>query len=92
MLLLTNILLLMVAFIFGFSRRPWWQVGPLALVACGPFQFAQFWTGNWRYGAGLPYHDTPLDSHQVFWIVTCLLFFAYMGYALGILFSHRRRV
>ena len=92
MLLLTNILLLMVAFIFGFSRRPWWQVGPLALLACGPLQFAQFWMGDWRYGAGLPYHQPPLDSHQVIWIVGCLLFFAYVGYALGVLISRRHRI
>jgi hypothetical protein len=86
MLVLTSILLLMVAFVFGFSRRPWWQVGPLALVACGPLQFAQFWTGNWRYGVGLPY-EPALDSRQVVWIVGCLLFWAYVGYALGVVFA-----
>jgi hypothetical protein len=92
MLVLTSILLLMVAFIFGFSRRPWWQVGPLALVACGPLQFAQLWTGDWRYRVGLAYHEPPLDSRQVIWIVACLLLCAYVGYALGVLCSRGRRV
>lgn len=92
MLLLTNVLLLMAAFIFGFSRRPWWQVGPLALVACGPLQFAQFWTGDWRYGVGVPFQEPSLDHRQVIWIVGTLLFCAYAGYALGVLYSLRRRV
>jgi len=92
MLLLTSILLLIAAFIFGFSRRPWWLVGPLALVACGPFQFAQFWTGDWRYRVGLSYHQPPLDSHLVVWIVGWLLVSAYAGYAFGMLCSRWRRV
>lgn len=92
MLVLTNVLLLMVAFMFGLSRRPWWQVGPLALLACGPLQFAQFWTGDWRYSVGLPYHEPSLDSQQVVWIVGGLLICAYVGYGLGMVWSHWRRI
>jgi hypothetical protein len=92
MLLLTNILLLIAAFIFGFSRRPWWLVGPLALVACAPLQFVPFWTSDWRYRVGLSYHEPALDSHLVIWIVGCLLVSAYAGYAFGMLCARWRRV
>jgi hypothetical protein len=92
MLVLTNILLLMAALMFGMARRPWWQIGLLALVTCGPPQLAQFWAGDWRYGVGLPYHEESLNAHVVGWIVGWLLFFAYGGYALGFLYSRWRRI
>lgn len=91
MLLLTNMLLLGVAFMFGVARRPWWQIGLLAIVACAPLQFAQFWVGDWRYGVGLSYHEQTLES-QIVWIVGYLLCFTYVGYALGVLYSRWRRI
>ena len=89
MFLLTNVLLLIGAFVFGFSRRPWWLVGPLALVACGPLQLAHFWASDWRYRLGLPHQEPLLDPQQAFWILGSLLFFAYVGYAAGVLCSRR---
>jgi hypothetical protein len=91
MLLLTNVLLLIVALMFGIARRPWWQIGLLALVTCGPPQFAQFWMGDWRYGVGMPDYAHAPDPRAVVWITAGLLFFAYMGYALGILYSRWRQ-
>ena len=77
---------------FGIARRPWWQIGVLALVVCVPPQLAQFWAGDWRDGLGLPYHEESLNVHVVAWIVGWLLFFAYMGYALGFFYSRWRRI
>jgi hypothetical protein len=91
MLLLTNILLLGVAFVFGFARRPWWQVGVVAFVANAPVQFVQFWMGDWRYRVGLSYHEQSLGSQELIWIVGSILCFTYVGYALGILYSRWRR-
>jgi hypothetical protein len=90
-LLVTNLLLLMVAFMFGSSRRPWWQIGLLALVICGPLRFAEFWVSGWRYQVALPYHQS-LNSEVIVWIVGSLLLYAYVGYALGLLYSRRRRL
>jgi hypothetical protein len=90
-LLVTNLLLLMVAFMFGSSRRPWWQIGLLALVICGPLRFAEFWVSGWRYQVALPYHQS-LNSEVIVWIVGSLLLFAYVGYALGFLYSCQRQL
>jgi hypothetical protein len=93
MLLLTNMLLLLVvAFMFGFSHRPWWQVGPLALLACGPLQFVQFLTGDWRHQVGLPYNEQSLDFQAIVWVAGSLLLCSYAGYAVGMLYSRWRGI
>ena len=91
-LLVTKLLLLILAFLFGISRRPWWMIGLLALVICAPLQVAEFWTSYWRYQVGLPYQDQPLNWGAIAWIVGPLLLCAYVGYALGLLYSYRRRL
>jgi hypothetical protein len=92
MLMLTTMLLLMVALAFGFSRRPWWQIGAVAIFACGPLQLAQFWMGDWRSRVGLPHHEPPLDMQLLILIVGWLLLCSYVGYVLGLAYSRWRRV
>ena len=91
-LLVTKLLLLVLAFLFGISRRPWWLIGLLALVICAPLQVAEFWTSGWRSQVGLPYYDQSLNLEVIAWIVGSLLLFAYVGYALGFLYSYRRQL
>jgi hypothetical protein len=90
MLLSTTLLLLIVALAFGFSRRPWWQIGTLALVACGPLQLAHFWMDDWRHRVGLSHHEQSLDLQVLLQIACWLLLCSYVGYGLGLLYSRRR--
>jgi hypothetical protein len=90
LLLLTTILLVMVALVFGFSRRPWWQIGILAVFACGPLQFAHFWMDDWRHRVGLSAHEQSMDLQVLFQIIGWLLLCSYVGYALGFLARTRR--
>lgn len=91
MLMLTTMLLLIVALAFGFSRRPWWEIGAVAIFACGPLQLAPFWIGDWRSLVGIP-HEPPLDMHLLIQIVGWLLLCSYVGYALGLIYSRWRQV
>ena len=92
MLMLTTMLLLIVALAFGFSRRPWWQIGAVAILACGPLQFAPLWMGDWRSHVGLANHEPPLDMRLLILIVGWLLLCSYVGYGLGLAYSRWRRV
>jgi hypothetical protein len=92
MLFLTTVLLLLVALAFGFSRRPWWQIGPLAVLACGPWQFSPLWTEDWRYRVGLSAHEQSLDLKLLLLVLGWLLLCSYVGYALGILSARWWRV
>jgi len=92
MLLLTTMLLLIVALAFGFSRRPWWQIGVLAICGCGPLQLAPFLMGDWRSRVGLPNLEPTPDLQVLVQIVGWLLLCSYVGYALGLVYSHLRRV
>lgn len=89
MLLLTIPLLWIVALSFGFSRRPWWQIGTLALFASGLLLAAQFYIDEWRYQVGLSHRELQLDR----WVaigIGSLLLSAYGGYVLGFLYSRWR--
>ena len=92
MLMLTTMLLLIVALAFGFSQRPWWQIGTLALIACGPLHLVQFWMDDWRARIGLASPEPVPDLQVLFQIVSWLLVCSYVGYALGLFYSRRRRV
>jgi hypothetical protein len=92
MLVLTTMLLLIVALAFGFSRRPWWQIGALAIFACGPLQLARFWMDDWRSRVGLPSYEPALDLQVLIQIVGWLLLCSYVGYALGLAYSRWRQV
>jgi hypothetical protein len=88
MLLLTSMLLLIVASLFGFSRRPWWQIGALALLATGPLLLTYFWMDDWRYRVGVSQGEQLLDAQQIVWVAGWLIFSSYAGYALGLMYSH----
>ena len=92
MLLLTTMLLLIVSLAFGFSRRPWWEIGAVAIFACGPLQVAPFLIGDWRSRVGLPHHEPPLDMHLLVQIVGWLLLCSYIGYGLGLAYSRWRQL
>jgi hypothetical protein len=85
LLFLTSVLLIFVAVAFGFSRRPWWQVGALALLTCGPLQFAPLWVDDWRYRVGLAHQAQSLDFQVLSLVLGWLLLCSYAGYGLGVL-------
>jgi hypothetical protein len=87
MLLVTIPLLLIVALSFGFSRRPWWQIGTLALFTSGLLLATQFYMDDWRHQVGLSHRELQLDRWVIIGIVGSLLLSAYGGYALGLLYS-----
>ena len=87
----TMLLLLIVALAFGFSRRPWWQIGLVALLGCGPLQLATLWTDGWRQQLGLS-HGPKLDLNMSVQIVALLLFCSYSGYLLGLLYARWRGI
>jgi hypothetical protein len=92
MLLLTTMLLLIVALAFGFSRRPWWQIGVLAILACGPLQLVPFWMDDWRSRVGLSSLEPAPDLQVLVQIGGWLLLCSYVGYALGLACSRWRQV
>lgn len=93
MLLLTTMLLLVVvALAFGFSRRPWWQIGVLAICACGPLQLAPLLMGDWRSRVGLPNLEPIPDLQMLVQVAGWLLLCSYISYAVGLAYSHLRRV
>jgi hypothetical protein len=92
LLLATMLPLLIVAMAFGFARRPWWQIGVLAVLVCGPLQVANLLTDDWRYQVGLARHEQPVDLQMPVMIVATLLLCSYLGYALGLLYARRRAI
>jgi hypothetical protein len=92
MLLLTTVLVLLVAFVLGLARKPWWQVGPLAAIACGPTHVAPLWLDDWRYRVGLSSQEQMIDMQALFLILGWFLLCTYLGYALGFLSSRWWRV
>lgn len=92
MLLLTTVLVLLVSWVFGFARKPWWQVGPLAAIACGPTQLAPLWFDDWRFRVGLSSQEQMIDMQALFLVFGWLLVCSYVGYALGVISSRWWRV
>jgi hypothetical protein len=92
MLLLTTVLVLLVAFVLGLARKPWWQVGPLAAIACGPTHVAPLWLDDWRYRVGLSSQEQMFDMQALFLVLGWFLLCSYLGYALGFLSSRWWRV
>jgi hypothetical protein len=86
MVLLTSILLMLVGATLGLARRSWWEIGVLALLACGSLQVVYLLLGDWRDELGLPHHERLLDPM----IVTWLLAGPYTSYGLAFLYARWR--
>jgi hypothetical protein len=86
MWLLTTILLLMVGMVLGLARRPWWEIGALALLACGGLQLARLWMADWRDQVGLPHDESFVEPQAIGWVLLA----AYASYTLGLLYSRWR--
>jgi hypothetical protein len=70
----------------GLARRAWWEIGALALLACGSLQLVYLQVSDWRGELGLPHHDRLFDPMATGW----LLVGAYTSYALALLYARWR--
>src|SRR5512145_1705597 len=87
MLVLTAILLLLLGVALGLARRPWWEIGVLALLSCGILQATESWMGDWRRQVGLHADEHLFEPQAVAWLLVGVG--TYVCYGLAFLYSRR---
>lgn len=87
MLVLTTVLLLMLGIALGLARRPWWEIGVLALLACALLSVTESWMGHWRRQVGLPDAEHLFEPQAMSWLLVAVA--SYACYGLAFLYSRR---